>query len=309
MPNRTGRLTRGLAGILWAAALCTTPSPVQAGPSPLTPNAIADERQAGAASASPVASTGTLGLPLDITSQTGLSAIIARAREAPTPQERQKAIRALRQPTYHGPEAFRALSAVMSADRNNEVRQAAAIALLDYKRSETLKQIEAFFKAEFGDETRRQVCVALATAPAYAQDPGVTSLLSGLLAEDPSAAVRWAATEGLSARRDLSALGALQRAAAWDQDLIVRAAAAAAYRQLSQPRRIKTPRPNKLQRAPVDAVPGKDPCPPGNGWCACSRPPVKIKPHCVPRADCVHTFFNTFQSQGYSCDWDGETIR
>ena len=279
-----------MTGILWAASLWTAPTCVQAGPPP-------------------AASTGTLSRPLNIASPEALSAVIARTREAPTPQERQEAIRALRQPHYRGPQAFRALSAAMSGDRNNEVRQAAAIALLDYEGGETLKRIEGFFKGEFSDATRRSVCMALGTAPAQVQDPGITGLLSSLLAEDSAAAVRWAAVEGLSARQDRSALGALQRAADWDQDMIVRVAAAAAYRKLSQPPPIKAPQTSKTKRAPYDAVPGKDLCPPGNGWCACSRPPVKIKPHCVPRADCVHTFFNTFQSQGYSCDWDGETIR
>jgi hypothetical protein len=262
------------------------------------------------AKAPPAASTGTISIPLNTASAADISAAIAQVSSGRTPRERQEAIRVLRRTPYRGPRAFRALSAVMSDDRNNEVRQAAAVALLDYEGSETIKRMETFFKGEFADDTRRVVCVALATAPAQAEDPGVTGILIGLLADDPSSAVRWAAIDGISARRDQSALGALQHAADYDQDLLVRSAAATAYRKLSHlPQMKRHQPPSKSKRASYDAVEGKDPCPPGNGWCACSLPPLKTRPRCIPRAECEHTYYNSYQSLGFTCDWDGEIIK
>jgi hypothetical protein len=280
----------GLAAVLCGVLLGTPPAPLWAA----EPSAI---------------STGTVGVPSDLASPTRLAAVLARVREARTPQERQEAVRMLRRTPYRGPQAFRTLSAAMTEDLSNEVRQEAAVALLDYEGSETLVGIEAFFKTEMGDDARRTVCVALATAPARGGDRGVTSLLTGLLSGDPAPAVRMAAVAGLLARQDRSALGELRRAAQRDPDKKVREQAQAAYRLLAQPPKTERTRVAKPQRASYDAVRGKDPCPPGNGWCECSQPPLKTKSRCLPREDCEHTYFNTYRSLGFSCAWDGEVIR
>ena len=234
--------------------------------------------------------------------------VAATLRKAAAPPARLEAVRVLRTSLYHGPRAFQALSTAMSNDLNNEVRQAAAIALLDYEGGQTLALVGKFLKDEVGEEVRRSVCAALAAAPAHLNDPGATSVLSARLGEDESAAVRLAAVAGLSARRDPIALGDLKRAAEKDPSKEVRAAAGAAYKQLSIPPKVKAPKPKKPERASYDAVKGKDRCPLGCGWCECSRPPFKTKPRCVPRADCEHAYYNSYQHQGFSCSWNGEQI-
>lgn len=274
-----------LAALLWAA-----PAPAQTG-------------------APPAVSTATVRTSSAAVELPGLAEVMTAARHARSPAARRSAIRALRQASYRGEPAFKTLSDAMLHDLNNEVRQDAAAALLDYDGPETLAKIETFFKDELGDEARRVVCVALATAPAYGDNQSVTSLLTGLLAEDGSVAVRLAAVAGLAARQDASALGELQRASKKDKEASVRVAAAAAYRQLSQPVKMKAPKPFVDKQASYDAVKGKDVCPGGSGWCECSRPPLKTRPRCVLREECEHVYFNSYQHDGFDCTWNGELVK
>jgi len=238
----------------------------------------------------------------------GIDSVVAALLSAPEPAARLAAIATLRQDPYRGPKAFQGLAAAMGKDLSSAVRRDAAIALLDYQGTQSLAELEKFLAQEQGEEVRRDVCVALATAALHLSDPGATSLLTTRLSEDEAPVVRRAAIQGLAARLDVGGLGELKRAAQKDADPRVRAAAAAAYQRISHRPKAKTDKPKAPERAPYDAVKGKDPCPRGSGWCECSRPPLRTKPHCVPRADCEHTFFNSYQTQGFSCTWDGQAI-
>jgi HEAT repeat protein len=245
---------------------------------------------------------------LSTASQSSTMGALAFLRGAPEPEQRRKAIAALRQEPSRGPRTFKALAEAMLSDGNNDVRRDAAVALLDYEGHEPLQRLEAFFKGEMGEETRRSVCAALGAHPGRKDDAGTAAFLAGLLSDDESAAVRAAAVTGLMNRSDQFLLVELRRAAAKDPAVDVRKLAAAAVKSI-----VTAPKPSKIRPAPpqparYDAVKGKDRCPPGNGWCECFRPPLKGRPRCITRSACEHTFFNSYQHQGFSCTFDGQLI-
>ena len=64
----------------------------------------------------------------------------------------------------------------------------------------------------------------------------------------------------------------------------------------------------KHEPAPYDAVKGVDRCPVQYGWCECGRPPLKLKPHCVERADCEYSFITSYKRNGFTCSWNGENV-
>jgi hypothetical protein len=230
-------------------------------------------------------------------------------KTAPSPAERTAAIAALRQIRYRDRSVFEELSRSMRDDLNNEVRQAAAAALLDYEGNPTIERIEAFMDTEQGEDARRAVCAELASAPAQRSNPGATGILTARLALDPSPAVRLAAAASLLARGDRVALGALKTASEKDPAAAVRQAAQDAWRALSRPVKVQAPKPRPQETADYNAVKGQDRCPVGlHGWCECSRGFLKTKPRCVSRDVCAHMYFNSYQNNGYSCNWNGALI-
>ncbi|MDD5658028.1 MAG: hypothetical protein PHF00_12325 [Elusimicrobia bacterium] len=234
--------------------------------------------------------------------------LIASLREAPESAERLRAVARLAEPPRRGDAVFAALARAMREDLSNEVRQAAAAALLDYEGRDAVGRVAEYLRQEKGEEARRRVCAAAAAAPAHADDPAVALLLAERLSEDESPAVRLAAVSGALSRRLAPLLGDLARAAAKDPDPAVRAAAGRAHKLLSIPEKVPKPR-KKVERADYDAVKGRDRCPAPSGWCECARPPIQMKPRCIPRPDCAHQYRNTYQGEGFSCLWDGLEIR
>ncbi len=241
-------------------------------------------------------------------SSANIDALIQDMRRVEDPPMRLDAVRVLSGSAYKGPLAFKALSWAMQNDLNNDVRQAAAVALMDYDSGETLPLLEKFLREEIGDEVRRSVCAALASAPAYASNRGATTLLAERLGEDPSALVRLSLIDDLLRRQDPAALESLKRDAQKDDDKSVRAAAWAAHKKIAAPRKVREAKTAKPAPPSYNAVKGVDHCPLGFGWCECGRPPLKIKARCVQREDCEYSFFNSYKRQGFDCSWNGENI-
>ena len=241
-------------------------------------------------------------------SSAGINALVEDLHGAEDSSVRLEAVHTLSMPAYKGSLAFKTLAWAMQNDLSNKVRQAAAIALMNYEGGDTLPLLDKFLEEEIGDDVRRSVCAALATAPAYGSNRTATTLLAERLLEDSSPAVRLAIIEKLLARQDTAALDGLKHASKEDEDERVRAAALAAWKKLSTPPEIAAVKPPKPEPPPYGAVKGVDHCPLNFGWCECSRPPLKIRPRCVSREDCEHVFFNSYKRQGFFCSWNGENI-
>jgi HEAT repeat protein len=234
-----------------------------------------------------------------------LTELLSILRDAPPAIARRESAGVLRQGAYRDPRTFQALADAMSFDLDHGVRQAAAMALLDYPGEGTTLWLARFFQGEGSEEVRRAVCGALATALAHRGDLAATDLLTALLAEDRSAAVRTAAAWGLARRQDLRTLGALKQAADKDPDSVVSAAAAAAYRLiLSRKLPGPEPPPAPLVRARLPKGTPED-----YGWCECLRLPLKIKPKWRSLQDCEHTYYNSYQHAGFMCSWGGQKIK
>ena len=208
--------------------------------------------------------------------------------------------------------SFASLVDTMHNDLSDTARQAAAIGLLDFPEQGALDLIEEYAKTEQGTHVRKAVYEAIASAPAHKDNAQATLILSRVLAEDSSAEVRMAALQGLEARRDKRALNGLREAAEKDADPQIRKRAKKAYAALLayRPPKIEEPPKPKKGKKPsqYNAVKGKDRCGGDNGWCQCSNGPITTKARCIPKADCLFRYENTYRHQGYTCTWDSISL-
>ncbi len=227
-----------------------------------------------------------------------------RLQSAAEPSERIRACNELTQPPHRGPRAYQALNAAMERDLSERVRLAAAVAVITYPDGPTLGRLDSFLKAEPGGEVRRQLLVALSTAPAQIDNPDATRLIASSLAEDSSVEVRLAAAAALGARKDASALGAVRLASEKDANKSVREAARRALLVLSRPPKPK-PKPNPPNPPKLDAVLGKDPCPRPWGWCICAGA-ITLKPKCLTHPEC-RSLHSDMRSHNLVCKWDSQS--
>ncbi|MDE2039515.1 MAG: HEAT repeat domain-containing protein [Elusimicrobia bacterium] len=222
----------------------------------------------------------------------------------PSPQNRAEAALGLGQAEMRDSQALDALSRACLADPSREVRRQAALGVLSFDGEVAADAALACLKAERGASVRRDIVAALALSPVHRDDSDVTIALASLLSGDEDASVRQAAARGLGLRGDLRALPALKKAAS-DPKAAVRRAAKAAAALLSKPRSLAR-RTGKRIRDQFSAVKGRDRCLGGAGWCECGKGPMHPRPVCMSRADCAHTYANSYRPLGYVCTWDGQ---
>jgi HEAT repeat protein len=153
----------------------------------------------------------------------------------PSANARAEAARALALKEYRTDSALEALSRAMSADASVVVRRQAALSALAYDGHEAVAPLEDFLKSEKADTLRRELAVALATAPLHLDDSEATAALAALL-EDADPVTRETAARSLGARGDTRAVSALRRAADKDPEKPVRRAAKDALAALSRRR-------------------------------------------------------------------------
>ena len=200
---------------------------------------------------------------------------------------------------------FESLVEAASRELTPHDRLVAATAALTYPGGKTMMFADAFVKSEPGEEVRRAFLLALATAPAHADNPDATRLLAAALAEDASPVVRRAAAEALATRGDTVGLGAALRATRGDADKDVRKAAAHAVAVLTAPRKAK-PRTKALAVPNETAVKGRDRCPDPGGWCECAgaiRRPAK----CLSLTDC-RVMQSEMRHHDLTCQWNSQTL-
>lgn len=233
-----------------------------------------------------------------------LGQVIATLARDESAAVRLEAVRTLNRGSFRGDRGFEAVAKAMNTDLSDTVRKAAAASVLSYEGGRPLSLVEAFLKDEQGEDVRRFVCVALATAPVHAGSSQVTTILTGRLAEDPSPVVRLAALESLASLGDRRALPDLKRAADKDDDKRVRERAKRVYAELSKPPKVEVRKPPKPPEVPYDAVK----CPRGLGWCACEKGPIQPKPRCMDLEDCKQKYENVYRHQGFGCKWNGQSV-
>ncbi|MFA6093516.1 MAG: HEAT repeat domain-containing protein [Elusimicrobiota bacterium] len=224
---------------------------------------------------------------------------------------RLEIVRTLSSGRHVGARSLRAIAAAMSADLDHAVRREAALGSVRFPGGESLAADDRYLLEERNEESRADLCIALATAAAHAGDPEATRLLANTLLEDDSVLVRRAALKALSARKDRKASPAVNTAAIKDPDADIRRDAARLLREFA-----KIPRalPPKTKKAPAPAarpkaVKGKDDCPDPNGWCECSNGPIlKVRAHCIAYEDCRFEYENAYSRYGYTCRWSSRIL-
>ncbi|MBI3289721.1 MAG: HEAT repeat domain-containing protein [Elusimicrobia bacterium] len=243
-----------------------------------------------------------------------LAPLGARAGKAPSPwellesaepAERAAACAELARPPHQSTASYAALSRAMRDDLSDRVRLAAGVATLAFPGGATLAAVEGVLKTEPGAEIRRGLIVALATAPAHADNPDATRMIAAALADDADKGVRRAAAAALATRNDPAAVGAVRRASADDADKGVREAAARAFSVLSIPPKAK-PKKKAPKRPDPEGVKGHDACPLPWGWCECSGV-VRVRPQCLTTKEC-RTRNAEMQHYNVSCTWNGSDL-
>ena len=218
---------------------------------------------------------------------------------------RAELARTLASGRYRGERAYQALAKSLFNDASDAVRTAAAESVASYEGPQPVALLEQALRSEQGAGVRAAVCIALSTGAAHVDDALASALLSSLLGEDPSPEVRLAAVAAFVARDDLRGLAALQRAAAKDPAQRVRVAAKKALRTVKL---AEAPAPRKRAVGGYDAVKGKDKCSGSNGWCECGRGEIYVRPRCVEKDECAHTYRNNFRHQGFTCTWNSLSL-